>query len=120
MSLAPKFKQWVDNLTEVKGIIDCYTCYDIQIDDNKKIEVDIYVKGKDLQGNDLISKVAIYTSLKVYSESGVRSLSLDKDHEDYLNEKLTTLMQQKSLQTWINLMKAKKRSDYLDEIDSFF
>ena len=120
MKLAPKFKQWVDDLTKIEGIIGYNEHYEIQIDSNKTVVVDIDVTRRAHLDYDLIKKVVLYGNLKVNTGNTIKPLSLDEAHKDYLSNKLTILMQQNDLQSWIGMYKAKKRSDYLQSIDNYF
>ena len=131
MSLAPKFKQWVDDLQSINGIYTTFTGKAIivyitndhaaYVERTKYEPIKIFENGE----AELVITDIKTTALDVRcsGDNSVR-IPLDDKHLEYLNIKLKSIIASRTVDYWEDLhrrtSKVMKDIKEKEEIDKFF
>ena len=123
MSLAPKFKQWVDSIDCQNGIKDLENDYRFTISLKDSYRVKIEVKLGSFESVELggcIDYIKDIEVLSIYNANSTITVPYDKEHFDYLARKLERLFKRVGYQGLINRYNNIKRQEFLNIIDSCF
>ena len=131
MGLAPKFKQWVDNINTINGIRSSTIMNEMIVYITSKHIAKATWVSRELIKDSTTNKVDfIITNIKTNSmiikesEDKVNRVPLDDKHLEYLNAKLKHIIGLRPLQYWEDLQeqisKVSKDIRTKEAIDRFF
>ena len=131
MSLAPKFKQWVDDIKTINGIYTTFIGQEFLVyitdDHAAHVERTKYELIKTVESDKIDAVITnIKTNKLMIREPDGKStrVPLDDEHLEYLNTKLKSIIESRTVGYWEDLhsrtSKAMKDVKEKEEIDKFF